>query len=258
MFYNSREANELQTLMSLLTEDNYSRILNRLDGKGMRKGFTCLFSGPPGTGKTETVYQIARETKRHVMVVDISQIKSCLYGESEKKIKGIFDNYRNAVDNSSIAPILLFNEADGIIGKRKEFNEASRAVDQAENTIQNIILEEMETLCGIMIATTNLIRNMDSAFERRFLYKVTFDRPGIESRKGIWNVMLPELPDDKAQEIAGKYDLSGGQIENIVRKTEVDAIIHGEGLAMDTLMQYCKDECKNSFHTLKRIGFANE
>jgi SpoVK/Ycf46/Vps4 family AAA+-type ATPase len=107
-----------------------------------------------------------------------------------------------------------------------------------------------------MIATTNLSQNMDSAFERRFLYKITFDKPSVESRKGIWNSLLPELPDDKAEELSRKFELSGGQIENIARKIEVDAIINGVDLSIDTLAQYCKDEIQNGFNSGKRIGFA--
>ena len=255
MFYNKRETGEIQKLISLLHDDNYRKIQDRLDGKGMRKGFACLFSGAPGTGKTETAYQIARETKRNIMMVDISETKSMWYGESEKKIKEVFDNYREAVEKSEIAPILLFNEADAVIGKRKEFTDSSRAVDQTENTIQNIILQEMENLCGILIATTNLTKNMDSAFERRFLYKVVFDKPGTEGRKGIWRTLLPDLPENKACELSGLFELSGGQIENIARKTEVDDIINGEGLSMDTLVQYCKSELQNNYVDEKKIGF---
>ncbi|GBU28099.1 hypothetical protein R84B8_01657 [Treponema sp. R8-4-B8] len=256
MFYNAKETEAIGKLNTLLQDDNYHKIQDRLDGKGMRKGFACLFSGGPGTGKTETAWQIARETKRNVMMVDIADTKSMWYGESEKKIKDIFETYRTAVDNSEIAPILLFNEADAVIGKRKEFNSSSRAVDQTENTIQNIILQEMENLSGILIATTNLTQNMDSAFERRFLYKITFDKPSAESRKGIWNSLMPDLPDDKAAELSKKFELSGGQIENIARKVEVDAIINGSELCMDTLEQYCKDEIQNGLTASKRIGFG--
>jgi ribosomal protein S19E (S16A) len=256
MFYNEKETEAIGKLRSLLQDDNYHKIQERLDGKGMRKGFACLFSGGPGTGKTETAWQIARETKRNVMMVDIADTKSMWYGESEKKIKEVFDTYRTAVDNSEIAPILLFNESDAVIGKRKEIGSANHTIDQTENTIQNIILQEMENLLGILIATTNLTQNMDSAFERRFLYKITFDKPSIESRKGIWNSMLPDLPDEKAEELSKKFELSGGQIENIARKIEVDAIINESELCMDTLLQYCKDELQNGLSTGKRIGFG--
>lgn len=258
MFYNSRENEAIQKLVSLLSEGNFQKIQKRLDAKGMRKGFACLFSGSPGTGKTETAYQIARKTKRDIMMVDISDIKSKWFGESEKKVKEIFDTYRSASEKSKITPILLINEADAVIGRRKEFNASSRAVDQTENTIQNIILQEMENLSGILIATTNLTKNMDSAFERRFLYKIEFDKPTTDSRRNIWNSMLPDLNKEMAEKLSARFELSGGQIENIARKTEVDAIINGNDLSMDILTEYCKDELMNVNNPSKRIGFIND
>jgi hypothetical protein len=256
MFYNQREAAEIEKLSSLLQKENFSEIQNRLDGKGMRKGFACLFSGGPGTGKTETAYQIARETKRNIMAVDISATKNCWYGESEKKIKEIFDNYRYAVENSKTAPILLFNEADAVIGKRKTNNGNNGSIDQTENTIQNIILQEMENLNGILIATSNLVQNMDNAFERRFLYKIKFEKPSFENRTGIWQSLLSDLPENQAVELSKRFELSGGQIENIARKAEVDWITEGKKPDIATLIQYCKDEAQNDFNALKRIGFC--
>jgi hypothetical protein len=256
MFYNHREAFEVEKISSLLQEDNFLKIQNRLDDKGMRKGFACLFSGGPGTGKTETVYQIARLTKRNIMAVDISATKSCWYGESEKKIKEIFDNYRHAVENSKTAPILLFNEADAVIGKRKINNENNHSIDQTENTIQNIILQEMENLNGILIATSNLVQNMDKAFERRFLYKIKFEKPSLENRSGIWQSLLSDLPENQAAELSKRFELSGGQIENIARKVEVDWITEGKKTDIAALAQYCKDEVQNDFNASKKIGFC--
>jgi len=258
MFYNEKESEDIQKLISLLKEENYRRVQDRLSGNGMRKGFACLFSGAPGTGKTETAYQIARETGRNIMMVDIANTKSCWFGESEKKIKEIFNTYRHGVDNSEVAPILLLNEADAVIGKRKEFDSSSRAVDQTENAIQNIILQEMENLSGILIATTNLTQNMDSAFERRFLYKIEFTRPCLAARQSIWQSMMPSLAEADAETLASRFDLSGGQIENIARKAEVDTIINGSGPSMDILAQYCKDENQNQFAPSKKIGFLQE
>jgi hypothetical protein len=257
MFYNEKETGEIQKLISLLKEENYSKVQDRLSGNGMRKGFACLFSGSPGTGKTETAYQIARETGRNIMMVDIANTKSCWFGESEKKIKEVFNTYRYAVDNSEITPILLLNEADAVIGKRKEFDSSSRAVDQTENTIQNIILQEMENLSGILIATTNLTQNMDSAFERRFLYKIEFTRPCLAARQSIWQSMMSSLAETDAGALAFRFDLSGGQIENIARKAEVDTIITGSRPTVDILAQYCKDENLNNLSNEKKIGFGN-
>ena len=166
----------------------------------------------------------------------------------------IFDRYRSVAKRSAKVPILLFNEADAIIGKRKEG--ADGAVDKMENSIQNIILQEMESLDGIMIATTNLVQNMDKAFERRFLYKVKSEKPAQEQRRHIWKTMLPVLNDEVAGRLAHCYDFSGGQIENIARKCDIESILHGEQAICDELIEkYCQEEMidrKNS----KRIGFA--
>ena len=170
LIFNPDEKSSIQELTSILSKDRFNNVQQRLEKSGMRKGFCCLFYGDPGTGKTETVYQIAKRTGRNIMKVDVDKVKSCWVGESEKNIKAIFDRYRNMCNNSDLAPILLFNEADAVLGVRMEG--ASRAVDKMENSLQNIILQEMESIDGIMIATTNLTNNLDKAFERRFLYKV--------------------------------------------------------------------------------------
>jgi hypothetical protein len=252
LFYNKREKTQIEQLTSLLQENNFVNVQKRLEANGMRKGFVCLFYGAPGTGKTETVYQIARSTGRDIMIVDIAETKSCWFGESEKKIKMIFERYNSFVKTNSTTPILLFNEADAVIGKRKEVGSSN--VAQTENTIQNIILQEMENLEGIMIATTNMTQNLDRAFERRFLYKIEFDKPGIDAKTMIWRTMIPELSLHDAEELAARYNFSGGQIENIVRKRTVDNILNGIEPSLEVMHGYCKDELlyKNE---KQKIGF---
>jgi SpoVK/Ycf46/Vps4 family AAA+-type ATPase len=252
--YNEHETRQIKELTSLLHKDKFAAIQQRLSENGMRKGFACLFYGPPGTGKTETVYQIARETGRDIMAVDISETKSMWFGESEKRIKQLFDRYRGMVKTSDHAPILLFNEADAIIGKRMEFGENARAVEQTENAIQNIILQEMENLEGILIATTNLTKNMDRAFERRFLYKIEFSRPTPEVRTLIWQSILPSLSAGDAHTLASRYDFSGGQIENIARKRTVDSIISGADTSIDKLKLLCDEELLEK-DSVTKIGF---
>ncbi|MDR0876523.1 MAG: ATP-binding protein, partial [Treponema sp.] len=209
MFYNPGEEEKIRDLTNLLEQENFRNIEERLEESGLRKGFACLFSGLPGTGKTETVYQIARKTGRDIVMVDISRIKSMWVGQSEKQIKAVFVNYKKLQQSEEITPILFFNEADAIIGRRMEFNANSRAVDQMENSIQNIILQELENLSGILIATTNLTQNMDKAFERRFLYKIEFEKPDVQAKKAIWKSMISELSDDDAYTLAARFDFSG-------------------------------------------------
>lgn len=253
LIYNETERHQITELSSILSENRFNEVQKRLRSAGMRPGCCCIFYGAPGTGKTETVYQLARRTGRDIMRVDVDKIKSCWVGESEKNIKALFDRYRNICKNSELAPILLFNEADAVLGVRMEG--ASRAVDKMENSIQNIILQEMETLEGIMIATTNLTTNLDKAFERRFLYKIRFDKPTVNARTEIWKAMLKGLSDEDAKTLASQFDLAGGEIENIARKHSVNAILSGnDAIDLQELISSCRHE-KITKDNRPRIGF---
>ena len=253
MFYPQEVEKQVNELSKLFQQEEFQKIQDRMKEKGFRNGFACLFYGGPGTGKTETVYQLALQTGRSIMIVDVPQIKSKWVGDSEKNIKALFDRYREVVKRSKLAPILLFNEADAIIGKRQEG--AERAVEKMENSIQNIILQEMENLDGIMIATTNLQENMDKAFERRFLYKVKFDKPTEEARRHIWHTMIPELGDLDIHTLASKYDFSGGQIENIARHYAIDNILHDQGEnVLPMLIRHCDNERLDE-KSSRKIGF---
>lgn len=253
LFYGEKIGTQIAELGKFLDEEQYKQVHARMKETGFRCGFTCLFYGSAGTGKTETVLQLARQTGRDILQVNISQIKSMWVGESEKNIKQVFDNYRSKVKESNIAPILLFNEADAVIGKRQEG--AEKAVDKMENSIQNIILQEMETLDGILIATTNLAQNMDKAFERRFLYKIKFEKPTVEARINMWCEMIPVLKEEEARVLAAKYDFSGGQIENIARHYTIGNILHGDsGNILEELSAYCDSE-RLEIKGTRKIGF---
>ena len=254
LFYNDKERKLVEELAALLDEKNFQGIRDRLKETNFRSGFACLFYGAPGTGKTETVLQIARKTGRDLIQVNISDIKSMWVGESEKNIKGIFDDYRKMVKQSAKTPILLFNEADAIIGKRMVG--AEKAVDKLENNIQNIILQEIEQLDGILIATTNLAENMDKAFERRFLYKVKFEKPDLHGRLQIWQTMIPSLNDADASFLAARYDFSGGEIENIARHYTIQSILHGKPADMlKSLVGYCDSERLEGRTPKRKVGF---
>ena len=188
------------------------------------------------------------------MVVDVPQIKSKWVGDSEKNIKALFDRYRELVKRKELVPILLFNEADAIISTRK--SGAQNAVDKMENAIQNIILQEMESLDGIMIATTNLQENLDRAFERRFLYKIKFEKPDAAVRSKIWQQMIPELTEKDATTLAHAHELSGGQIENVARKHSINVVLHGEQEnLLENLLKECAAERLSNQQQRTRVGF---
>ena len=226
---------------------------------GFRCAFTCLFYGAPGTGKTETVLQLARQTCRDILQVNISQIKSCWVGESEKNVKKIFTDYKalceqTAKQKNGRIPILFFNECDAVLSKRREIGHSNTA--QMENAIQNILLEEIENLDGILIATTNLVDNLDSAFERRFLFKIKFEKPSVEAKKAIWKNKMPWLSQDTASKLAASYNFSGGEIDNIVRKAQMKEIISGSRPAYNDIVEMCQVEKLYAEPVERRMGFV--
>lgn len=252
LFYNMKEKGQVERLGALLEDGALKNVFDSMQAKGLRTGFTCLFYGDPGTGKTETVYQLARRTGRQILEADVAKIRNCYVGETEKNMRALFADYRTACKENERTPILLFNEADAILGTRLEG--AVRSVDRMENSVQNILLQEMENFSGIMIATTNLKGNLDPAFERRFLYKIRFKKPEPEPRAQIWLSQFPFLSEDDARKLASDFDLSGGQIENIVRKQNIDSILSGAKPSYDTLCAYCKEESSVKSQ-INRIGF---
>ena len=256
LFYDVETTKQVDELRNLLEPNRMNAILERLKATGQRCGFACLFYGTPGTGKTETVMQLARATGRDIMQVNISTIRDKYVGETEHNIQDCFDNYRKYAKGCENAPILLFNEADALFTTRN--NEARYGVDKMENAMQNIILQEMESLEGILIATTNLEDSMDPAFERRFLYKLKFPRPTLEARCSIWQTKIPALSHGEATLLAERFDFSGGEIENIARKSEIERILADrDEIDKDALMEICKHETLDKKKSEKaRVGFV--
>ena len=254
LFYSEQNQKDLAVISELLSEAKWHEVRNNLKENGMRQGFNCLFHGAPGTGKTETVLQLARKTSRDIMQVDISTVRDKWFGETEKIVKDIFVQYGKLVKQSKRTPILLFNEADAILSVRSNLSN-SHSTDKTENAIQNILLQEMENLDGIMIATTNLADNFDKAFERRFIYKVRFEQPSVEAKTFIWKSQLNDLEETDAASLARSYDFSGGQIENVARKVFVEKLLFSKEIGITRLVELCEEEKLDKQCSRRAIGF---
>ena len=253
LFFNEEEEKQWNRIHSLLEEDNFRMINERMSGMGMKTGFTILFHGSPGTGKTESVLQLARLSGREIMKVDASMTKSMWFGESEKLMKRIFTTYEELRKSSARTPILFFNEADAILGKRKV--DSSSNVSQTENALQNILLEALENFNGIFIATTNLIQNLDPAFDRRFIYKMCFYPPEVKVAAKIWKQNMPTLADEDCLFLAQEFTFSGGQIDNVVRKCEIEHILTGTSVDLERIKAFCDKEILLKKTGSNPIGF---
>jgi SpoVK/Ycf46/Vps4 family AAA+-type ATPase len=113
----------------------------------------------------------------------------------------------------------------------------------------------MEDLEGILIATTNMTESFDPAFERRFLYKVLFKKPTTVVKAKIWKSMVDDITDSDAESLAAEYSFTGGQIENITRKLDVDYILYGTSPDLEKIHLLCKSEGIRKENNRKAIGF---
>lgn len=247
LYYNNREGEQVARLCDMLQPERYQEVEQRLKESGLRTGFCILLYGnKPGTGKTETVLQLCRQTGHPIMQVNMSNIRSKWVGDSEKNVQSIFDRYKTLVAESrkqgTPLPVLLLNEADALMGARR-IGDDMAAVDKMENTMQNIILQNMEDLDGIMIATTNLTKNLDRAMARRWIMTIHFEAPSLQARASIFRSMLPELDEQQAMLLAGEFPtFAGGQIENVTRRFKLESVLYGTPFELDTLRRLCREE----------------
>lgn len=256
LFYNPPEEKQINLLSEALSEASYQKIREGLLAQSLKPGFTLLLYGAPGTGKTASVKQIARASGRAILMVDIARIQSKWVGESEKNLSKVFEEYRNSKRVFKNDPILLFNEADAILGKR--FSVKS-SVDKSYNAMQNILLQELEDFEGIFMATTNLADQLDAAFDRRFVYKISFQAPALEVRKQIMQQAFPQCSPEILHQLVTDYPVTGGQIMNVKKKLTIQLLLQPSLQAAELIHQLIKDEVALSAPERKApIGFIHK
>ena len=251
----------LENLMKQVDKEVIARLV-KWGVKDKKSGIDAriIFYGAAGTGKTMTAYSLAKSLKRQVLAFDCSKILSMYVGESEKNVRKIFDTFYDLCEKTKTEPILLLNEADQFLGARSSGNITGS--DQMHNQMQNIFLEQIENFRGMLIATTNLLENIDKAFSRRFNYKIEFKKPDKLQREKLWELMLPkDAPYEKdfdAKELA-TYALTGGQINLIVKNTAYKVAVKQNPLF--TLKDFIEEiyrEKDANFDSEKLMGFLNK
>ena len=239
-------------IVSLLSFTKFKKYQSSLNPNERMKGVTLLFHGEPGCGKTEFALQIAKLTNRPLMKIQVSDILSKWVGDSEINLKRIFTDYKRLYEKSKEAPILFLNECDQIIGKRID---TQSSVDQMNNGLQNIVLEEMETFPGILIGTTNLVTNMDPAFERRWTVKLTFEPPNEAAMIMIWKNAIKGITTEEAKNLSVAFKFTPGEIMNISRRYTFEKLLGTKKKRIDILTELCKTEKYQLQRSGAMIGF---
>lgn len=238
---------------------NVVRLLREWGIKEKRNGIDAkiIFYGPPGTGKTMTALSLAKSMKKRVLSFDCSKILSKYVGESEQNVRKIFDTYRDLALKTKSEPVLLLNEADQFLSARS--TDASGSAEKMHNQMQNIFLEQIEKFNGMLIATTNLLENIDSAFSRRFDYKIAFEKPTFSQRLDLWRKLLPETAvyeENFSIEELAKYKLSGGQIKLVLKNCALKVAVKEEPIfLMQDFIDTIERETKGVFGEEKSMGF---
>lgn len=172
-------------------------------------GLIALFHGPPGTGKTMTAAAVAASAGLPAYLVDLSALVSKYIGETEKSLAKVFDRATRE------RCLLVFDEADAVFGARTEVSDAH---DRYANQEVSYLLSRIEEYAGIVILTTNLVGNIDAAFQRRIHVMVEFPEPGPDERERLWAAVAPSrLPLDHGVDLAAlaqRYPLTGAQIRD--------------------------------------------
>ncbi|MCF6340226.1 MAG: ATP-binding protein [Sulfurimonas sp.] len=258
-------ANETQETLDNLMRQVDKEVIGRLVQWGVKdkkSGIDAriIFYGAAGTGKTMTAYSLAKSLKRQVLAFDCSKILSMYVGESEKNVRKIFDTFYELCEKTKSEPILLLNEADQFLGARS--SGTITGADQMHNQMQNIFLEQIENFRGMLIATTNLLENIDKAFSRRFNYKIEFKKPNKEQRIELWKKMLPaDAPYEKNFDVETlcNHSLTGGQINLIIKNTAYKVAVKDKPLfKIKDFEQEIKREKDANFDSEKSMGFLNK
>lgn len=261
--------NQTQERLNLLIQQLDLRVINLLKQWGIKdnnRGIDAkiIFYGHSGTGKTITAYALGNALKKPILSLDCSKILSMYVGESEKNVRKIFDSFNNITRDLKKDAILLLDEADQFLGQRST---SGSSVDKMYNQMQNIFLEQIEKFDGILIATTNLIDNIDAAFSRRFNYKIEFLKPDFMERVRIWNKLLPKKPQGKGNLSAiyergfdvknlAKYALTGGQIKIVIKNTAYKVATKQKPIFGEAdFVAEIKKEMESSFENDKSMGF---
>jgi len=214
------------------------------------RGLSILLAGAPGTGKTMCAQVVAKQLMMELYKINISQVVSKYIGETEKNLQAVFNEAKNA--NS----ILFFDECDALFGKRSAVKDSH---DRNANIEVAHLLQQIEAFDGVCILATNLIGNIDEAFMRRITYVVRFPFPDAETRRAIYQHMLPPaapVSDDIDWEfLAEKFPLSGGHIKNIVLSAAFMAAGTGRPISMRELLRAGVEELKKNGIVVVREDF---
>lgn len=177
-----------------------------------------LLFGPPGCGKTMMMRAMAADAKLNFVYVNVSEIMSKWYGESEARLRELFSTARKN------APCILFFDEIDTIGTKRE----SHTGDSVTPRLLSLMLSEidgLETEEGVIIVgSTNVPQLLDKALLRagRFDKLIYVGAPNKKARRDIFEIHCGKMPVDESVDFSKLADMterySGADIANICQE----------------------------------------
>jgi SpoVK/Ycf46/Vps4 family AAA+-type ATPase len=210
--------------LALSQVDNHQVLYHQWNLKSIdpyRTGTALNFYGPSGTGKSLAAEAIASYRGQPLIDVSYAEIESKYVGDTPKNIEACF---RQA---AACNAILVFNEADSILGSR--LSNVTQSSDHSVNVSRAVMLSQLDAFSGLVVFTTNFPRNYDAAFVRRILVHVRFDLPDEATRRTLWGRLIPaQIPRGEPVDVpllaASSEGLSGGDMVNAVKAAAALAV----------------------------------
>ncbi|MGD9276843.1 MAG: CDC48 family AAA ATPase [Candidatus Pacearchaeota archaeon] len=182
-----------------------------------------LLHGPPGTGKTLLAKAVANESEANFILLNGPEVMSKFYGESEKKIRDIFE------EAEKTAPTIIFiDEIDAIAPKREDVS------GEVERRVVSQILTMMDGLKSrgkvIVIGATNRVNAIDPALRRpgRFDREIAINVPNKEGRLAILKIHTRGMPMTKNVNLDELADLThgfvGADLESLSKEAAMNVL----------------------------------
>ncbi len=220
-------------------------------GENCNCGVRALMTGASGTGKTLAAKIIAAELGMDLYRVDLAAIVNKYIGETEKNLHRILSR-AEALD-----VVLLLDEGDALLGSRTDVKSAN---DRYANLETNYLLQRLENYQGIVLITTNLVQNIDRAFQRRMDVVIPFFSPQLDERLKILQLHLPE---DHAIELrllevtAAHCKLNGGQLRNAAMHATLNALDSDQPVLWASLEEGLRSEYRKAGSTFPLDSVLN-
>lgn len=214
------------------------------------RGIVGLFSGPSGTGKTMAAQVLARSLGMDLYRLDPANVVNKYIGETEKRLKVIFDE----CDRANF--LLLIDECEGMFGQRFSSKDAH---DRYANLEIDYLLQRLERFQGVAILATNRKGDLDPAFLRRIRMIIDFMPPGPQERLALWRkAFLGEkktgakfLGNIEYEALAEKVNLTGAEIKLAALNAAFLARAKKSRIEMEHVLAAVRSELRKKGQTLR-------